>query len=160
VYAYLPSSNNFCSNPDFLCNQDGFGTSIDRGSFSFAAGQWNHVTLLVLLNNAKGSANGQVSLFYNNVQAINETNIIYRDSSAINIGGLYLSTFFGGNDASWAPNVTTHSYFRNFQLYGSSAASTLPSSSLPNALLSSLTLERLLTVVIGVGAALLLDNHL
>jgi hypothetical protein len=39
VYAYIPNNDNLCTNDNFLCNQDGFGTSIDRGSFSFAAGQ-------------------------------------------------------------------------------------------------------------------------
>ena len=39
VYAYIPTPNNICSNGDFMCNSDGFGTSIDRGSFSFVPGQ-------------------------------------------------------------------------------------------------------------------------
>lgn len=39
VYAYIPTPNNICSNSDFRCNSDGFGTSIDRGSFSFVPGQ-------------------------------------------------------------------------------------------------------------------------
>lgn len=39
VYAYIPASDTLCSNSNFMCNQDGFGTSIDRGSFTFLAGQ-------------------------------------------------------------------------------------------------------------------------
>lgn len=39
VYAYIPTPNDVCSNSHFKCNSDGFGTSIDRSSFSFVAGQ-------------------------------------------------------------------------------------------------------------------------
>ena len=39
VYAYIPTPNNICSDSDFICNSDGFGTSIDRGSFSFLTGK-------------------------------------------------------------------------------------------------------------------------
>ena len=41
------------------------------------------------------------------------------------MGGLYLSTFYGGGDDSWAPSSDTTAYFRNFELWGSSAASNL-----------------------------------
>lgn len=124
VYAYIPDSNRLCSGDpsEFLCNSDGFGTSIDRGSFSFTTGAWNHVTLLVRLNNV-GSDNGEVSLFFNDVNALDHTNINYRTDTDINIGGLYLSTFFGGDDSSWATPNTVNTYFRNFQLWGSSATS-------------------------------------
>ncbi|KAI0661228.1 hypothetical protein C8Q70DRAFT_1052329 [Cubamyces menziesii] len=125
VYAYIPTPNGICSNSNFLCNDDGFGTSIDRGSFSFAAGQWNRVTLIVRLNQPLDTANGEVVLYYNNVNALDEKVLQYRSSSDITIGGLWLSTFFGGSDSSWAPPSDVHAYFRNFQLYGSSSPSNL-----------------------------------
>jgi len=128
VYAYLPENNAndaLCSSNHFLCNQDGFGTSIDRGSFSFVTGKWNLVTLLVRLNSPLNTLNGEITLYYNNVKALDEQAIQLRTDNDINIGGLYFSTFFGGNDASWAPPQTTHAYFRNIQLFGSSAASNL-----------------------------------
>ncbi|KAI0081218.1 hypothetical protein K474DRAFT_1656689 [Panus rudis PR-1116 ss-1] len=157
VYAYLPSSNSgLCSNKDFKCNSDGFGTSIDRGSFSFVPGQWNHVTMLVRLNAPTDIANGQVALFYNNVQATNETGLVYRSDNDIDVGGLYLSTFFGGDDSSWAPPETTHAYFRNFQLWGSSDASNLPgdkvSSATPGSMMSGkLVLGTVLLMIVGAG---------
>ncbi|KAI0769617.1 hypothetical protein BD413DRAFT_604760 [Trametes elegans] len=125
VYAYVPTPNDICSNKDFKCNSDGFGTSIDRGSFSFAAGQWNRITLLVRLNEPLDTANGEVALYYNNVQAFDEKALQYRSNSGISIGGLWLSTFFGGNDDSWAPPSTVHAYFRDFELFGSSSPSNL-----------------------------------
>ncbi|CDO69248.1 Polysaccharide Lyase Family 14 protein [Trametes cinnabarina] len=125
VYAYIPTPNNMCSNSNFKCNDDGFGTSIDRGSFSFAAGQWNRVSLIVRLNQPLTTANGEVVLYYNNVKALDEQILQYRSSSDITIGGLWLSTFFGGGDSSWAPSSDVHAYFRNFELFGSSAPSNL-----------------------------------
>jgi hypothetical protein len=35
------------------------------------------------------------------------------------------STFYGGDDSSWAPPSDTHTYFRNFQMWGGSAPSNL-----------------------------------
>ncbi|KAI0356288.1 hypothetical protein OH77DRAFT_1377728, partial [Trametes cingulata] len=125
VYAYVPTPNNICSNKDFQCNSDGFGTSIKRGAFSFVAGQWNRVSLLVRLNQPTDTANGEVLLYYNDVMAIHEQNLQYRSSSDISVGGLWFSTFFGGSDDSWAPPLTVHAYFRNIQLYGSSSPSNL-----------------------------------
>ncbi|TCD71233.1 hypothetical protein EIP91_011711 [Steccherinum ochraceum] len=131
VYGYFPNdeSSSICSQNQVICNSDGFGTSLDRGSFQFTPAQWGRVTMLVRLNSPVNSVNGQVELYFNNVLAANFSDIEYRSSSVINVGGFYFSTFFGGNDASWAPNDTTHAYFRNIQLWGSSTASNLTAAS-------------------------------
>ncbi|KZT70961.1 polysaccharide lyase family 14 protein [Daedalea quercina L-15889] len=123
VYAYVLESKKFCDSPNVICNDDGYGTSIDRGAFSFEAGAWNRVTMLVRLNNPVNQANGQVMLYYNNVQAIVLSNLQFRSSSNVNIGGLFFSTFFGGSDSSWATPNTTYTYFRDFQMWASTAAS-------------------------------------
>ena len=65
------------------------------------------------------------TLSYNNVQALDEQALQYRAASSVSVGGLYFSTFYGGSDSSWAPSSDTNAYFRNFQLWGSSAASNL-----------------------------------
>jgi hypothetical protein len=127
VYAYIPTPNGFCNDNGIICNSD-FGVSIQRGSFNFVAGQWNRITMLVQMNNPPDVANGNLVVFYNDAHAITQSNIQFRSSSAINAGGLYLSTFFGGNDDSWSAPNTTHSYFRNFRLWGSSAPSNLAGS--------------------------------
>ncbi|EMD37922.1 polysaccharide lyase family 14 protein [Gelatoporia subvermispora B] len=125
VYSYILNPNDECSNADFICNSDGFGTSIDRGSFSFLTGQWNAVTLLVSFNSPNLEANGQVAVYYNNVLALDERSLQYRNSSSVTIGGLFFSTFFGGDDSSWATPQTVHTYFRNFQMWGSSSPSNI-----------------------------------
>ncbi|KAI0092951.1 hypothetical protein BDY19DRAFT_868549, partial [Irpex rosettiformis] len=125
VYAYVPESNQLCSQNNFSCNEDGFGTSIDRGNFAFTTGQWSKITMLVRLNNPLNTANGQISLYFNNVKAIDQQTVQLRKSDGINIGGLYFSTFFGGNNNSWATPQTVHTYFRNIELFGSSSTSNL-----------------------------------
>ncbi|KAL6306062.1 hypothetical protein BKA93DRAFT_816646 [Sparassis latifolia] len=115
VYSYFLLPNGTCTNSHFICNSDGYGTSIDRGSFNFNAGQWNRISLLVRMNSPVNVTNGQVALYHNDVQALSESSLQYRNNSAVNIGGIFFST------SSWAPPNTTHSYFRNFQLWGSTA---------------------------------------
>ncbi|KAI0717184.1 hypothetical protein C8T65DRAFT_641647 [Cerioporus squamosus] len=134
VYAYVPTPNDICSNKDFRCNSDGFGTSIDRGSFAFITGRWNRVTLLVRLNQPVNTVNGEVLLYYNNVRALHEEALQYRGDSNIDIGGLYFSTFFGGSDSSWAPPADVNAYFRNFQMWGSSSPSNLTGAQVSGAL--------------------------
>jgi hypothetical protein len=128
AYSYLLTSNNLCSESHIICNSD-FGVSIDRGSFSFQAGQWNRVTVLVQLNRAPDVSNGLIQVYYNDVKAIDQPNLHFSNVSGLTIGGAYISTFFGGNDATWAPAADTHTYFRNFQLWGGSAPSNLTSTS-------------------------------
>ncbi|KAJ7703182.1 hypothetical protein B0H17DRAFT_1042098 [Mycena rosella] len=127
VYAYIPSPNNLCSEKNVICNSD-FGISFSRGSFTFASGQWNRVTLLVQLNNPVDTANGNIELYFNDVQALAQQDLQIRASSNLTDGGLYFSTFFGGSDSSWSTPNTTHTYFRNMQLWGGSNPSTLTGS--------------------------------
>ncbi|KAI0930313.1 hypothetical protein AcW1_009041 [Taiwanofungus camphoratus] len=156
VYAYFLTPESLCSDSDFICKSDGYGTSIDRGSFSFVSGQWNRITLLVRLNNPGHTANGQVSLYYNNIQALNEGILQWRNSSNLNIGGLFLSTFFGGNDSSWATPQTVHAYFRNFQMWGSSAPSNLSSTTDASTNAAFVLDARLAQVVVTAGLAITL----
>lgn len=122
VYAYIPRPNNLCSNPSIICNPD-FGVSIQRGAFGFKSGSWNRVSLLVQLNNPPNVANGYVALFFNDIQAIKQTGLQLRASDVISAGGLYFSTFFGGDDTSWAPPADQNTYFRNIQVWAGSTAS-------------------------------------
>jgi hypothetical protein len=59
VYAYIPTKQSgFCSQSQITCNSD-YGTSLARGSFTFTTGQWQTVTMIVVLNQ-DGRANGVV----------------------------------------------------------------------------------------------------
>jgi len=116
VYAYIPTPNNICNSANFICNPD-FGISIHRGAFVLQSGTWNNITLLALLNDPPNVANGFIQLTFNGAPVITQGNLQLRASNLINAGGLYLSTFFGGDDSSWATPTDQHSYFRNFQLW-------------------------------------------
>ncbi|WVR09442.1 hypothetical protein IAU60_006509 [Kwoniella sp. DSM 27419] len=125
VYAYIPTKQKgFCSSSQVTCNSD-YGTSLARGSFSFVTGQWQTIQLLVVLNEV-GTANGIVQLWYNGVPALSFQNLVLRTSSSLSsVGGLYFSTFFGGNDNSWATPTQQYSYYRNIQLYAGAGSSNL-----------------------------------
>jgi len=71
----------------------------------------------------RGLCNGCDS--FNDAHAISQSNLQFRSANDVSAGGLYLSTFFGGSDGSWAPRVDAHTYFRNFRLWGGSAPSNL-----------------------------------
>lgn len=123
VYAYIPTTQkNFCSQSEVTCNSD-YGTSLARGSFSFVTGQWQTIWLLVVLNEV-GTANGVVELWYNGVQALSFTNLEIRSASSLSsIGGMFFSTFFGGDDSTWASPTDQYTYFKNIQMYAGFGAS-------------------------------------
>lgn len=135
VYAYMLTPNNMCSDSNFICNSD-YGVSIDRGSFGFETGHWSRITILVQLNNDSVVANGNIVLYFNDVQALSQQNLYFRTVNNFAIGGLYFSTFFGGDDPSWATPQTVHTYYRNIQMWGSSSPSLLSGQAV-NAALSS-----------------------
>ncbi|KAF8906530.1 polysaccharide lyase family 14 protein [Gymnopilus junonius] len=152
IYAYIPTPNNLCSEKSVICNSD-FGVSVQRGSFTFASGQWMRLTLLVQLNNPPDVANGYLALYFNDVLAVSQSKLQIRAADSVAANGFYFSTFFGGSDTSWATPVTTHTYFRNVQLWGSNLASNMTGSQVnesPSSYKSSATLVlTLLAVVIG-----------
>nr|GAT56371.1 predicted protein [Mycena chlorophos] len=128
AYTYTPLPDSFCSDNDVICNSDGFGTSLDRGSFTFESGKWNHITLLVQLNNPVDVQNGNIKVYFNDVQALQQPDMQIRTTTNLSINGMYFSTFFGGSDSSWATPNTTHTYFRNIQLWAGSNPSNLTGS--------------------------------
>jgi len=154
VYAYIPDSNNLCSDKTIICNSD-FGDSISRGSFTFTSGQWNHITLLVQMNNPPDVANGNIELYFNGVQALAQQNLQIRAASNLSINGLFFSTFFGGSDPTWATPNTTHTYFRNLELWGGYSPSDLTGSKLGSGNLrsiqSSISVSAALCVVVVLG---------
>ncbi|KAJ7218056.1 polysaccharide lyase family 14 protein [Mycena pura] len=127
AYTYTPTTNNICSDKNVICNSDDFGTSLSRGSFTFLSGQWNHVAILVQLNNPVDVANGNIEVYFNNVQALAQQDMQIRAASNLSINGLYFSCvfLFRRSDLSWATPNTTHTYFRNIQMWAGTSASSL-----------------------------------
>jgi len=157
IYASLPTTNNLCTQGGVNCSSDS-SISIQRGSFGFTSGQWNRITLLIRLNDPPTAANGNIQLFYNDLTAIDQQGLQIRTDSQIFLNGLYFSTFFGGSDNTWATPNTTHTYYRNIVMYGSSSGSNLTGPTV-SAAGSSAHLSRtgaVASLVLGIVAAALM----
>ncbi|KZV77090.1 polysaccharide lyase family 14 protein [Peniophora sp. CONT] len=132
IYAYIPRDNDICDASGVMCN-DEFGASIGRGDFSFASGQWNKVSLAIQLNNPVDTANGRAQVYYNDLLLIDRSDLVFRTNDNLTAQGMYFSTFFGGNDESWAPDSDTHTYFRNIQLWAGTSPSNATGAKISNA---------------------------
>ena len=56
---------------------------------------------------------------------MNFTNVELRSSKTLaSIGGLYFSTFFGGDDESWATPTDQFTYYKNMQVFAGQGQST------------------------------------
>ena len=102
VYAYLPTSRDH-------------GTSIGRGNWRFRPGNWYHLEQSVNLNQP-GQADGQVQVWVNGQRVLNRQNLEFRTTESLQIEGILFSTFFGGDDPSWATPVDTYADFADFQV--------------------------------------------
>ncbi|KZV89729.1 hypothetical protein EXIGLDRAFT_740920 [Exidia glandulosa HHB12029] len=136
VYAYIPSPNGLCSQSNVLCSDD-YGISLSRGSFTFAPGKWQRITMFVWMNNPPNIANGMIALYYNDELALNHSNLQIRSGTGLTTGGLWFSTFFGGSDSSWASPDEQHTYFRNIRIWSSDTPSNLPGAAVTNSAKSS-----------------------
>jgi hypothetical protein len=110
IYAYLPTSKTW-------------GTAIGLGSWTFSVGRWHVLEQLVKLN-TPGQADGVISIWYDRKLVHSETGLIFRDTKNLTIDGLLFSTFFGGNNASFATPASTNIRFRNFVMSSRRIANT------------------------------------
>ncbi|MEO1210526.1 MAG: polysaccharide lyase [Cyanobacteria bacterium J06638_20] len=107
VYAYLPTSENF-------------GTSIGRGSWQFPPGEWITVEQEVILNQP-GAADGRIRLWVDNALVVDASGLVFRTVDTLQIDGIFFSTFFGGNDLSWATPQDVYVDFADFTIRMSEA---------------------------------------
>ena len=102
IYAYLPSSKDY-------------GTSIGRGNWQFQPGVWHHIEQQIILNQPQ-SADGSIQVWFNGAQVLNQSGLIFRTTQHLQIEGIFFSTFFGGNDASWATPQDVYIDFADFSM--------------------------------------------
>jgi hypothetical protein len=102
VYAYLPTSQKH-------------GTSLGRGCWTFPAGQWTSIRQRVQLN-IPGAADGRVTVWQDGRLVLDKGGLQFRTVSQLQIDGVLFSTFFGGDDSSWASPVDQHADFAAFSL--------------------------------------------
>lgn len=102
VYAYLPNSTEY-------------GTSIGRGNWQFQRGKWHHLEQVIVLTQPKKN-NGEVQVWLDGKQVLNQKKLIFRTTDKLKIEGIFFSTFFGGSDFSWATPLDVHIDFANFSI--------------------------------------------
>ena len=100
VYAYLPSSEEH-------------GTSLGRGAWTFEPGRWYRVEQEVRLNDV-GRKNGQILLDVDGRRVLSERGLEFRTTDDLRIDGVFFSTFFGGDDRSWASPRDQYADFTGF----------------------------------------------
>ena len=79
----------------------------NKPALEFLREVWHTITEQVLLN-TPGKANGRVRSWYDGQLAADSSGYMFRTQDSMHINQFYLSTFFGGNDASWAPTADVH----------------------------------------------------
>lgn len=102
LYAYLPTSV-------------AWGTLFGRGSWFFRAGKWVEVSQEVRLN-TPGLDDGSVAIWIDRQLVHEACGVRFRDVDELRIDGVFFSTFFGGNDASWASSDDAYADFADFRV--------------------------------------------
>lgn len=102
VYAYLPGGK---------YKEGDWGTDIKTGK-SFVTGKWHCVEQFVKVNTV-GVDNGKLKVWLDDQLVLDLSDVRYltRLSDTTRVGGIYVSTFHGGNTADWAPTVTSYARF-------------------------------------------------
>lgn len=102
VYAYLPTSSEY-------------GTSIGRGRWRFQPGRWYRLEQEVRLNQP-GKKNGRIRVWLDGRQVLDQSGLTFRTTEQLKLEGIFFSTFFGGNDRSWATRRNVYVDFADFSV--------------------------------------------
>jgi hypothetical protein len=96
-------------------HDDPYGVSLAKGKWRFFPGQWHTLEQRVKLN-TPGKKDGILTVWIDRRKILDETNVEYRTDPKLQIEGIFFSTFFGGNDVSWAAKADSAVEFRNITL--------------------------------------------
>ena len=77
----------------------------------------HHVQLYVKPNTTKTASNGEAEVWVDGVRVIQRTGVCFMGIDYSRVDHCYFSSFYGGNDPSWAPSKTTQITFGNAQVY-------------------------------------------
>jgi hypothetical protein len=115
VYAYAPieKSDPIAKISDCRVNPK-YGTSLMRGRTNLIRGQKNTITLCAKMNDV-GQANGVVTLTVNGQESSMDI-VTLRRNRDLKFSGIFFSTFFGGNDSSWATPKEQELLFSDFTI--------------------------------------------
>ena len=104
VYLYAPGKGERC------------GELVGLGRWHFFPGGWHTLEQEVILN-APGKADGVLRMWLNGWPVLDRREVTYRTADDIFIDGIMFSTFFGGDDASWASTKHQSLFFADFTAY-------------------------------------------
>ncbi len=76
-------------------------------------GQWHNLKTRIIMN-TPGARNGRVTSWLDGELALDSTIMLRAEGADFGVDLFYFSTFFGGNDASWASSKEEFIYFDNF----------------------------------------------
>lgn len=84
----------------------------------FVPGKWYRLTQRIKLNDVytPGNGNGVIQVWVDGVEVVNREDLRLRFEGQGFIDSFYFSTFFGGADASWAPDVDSYTRFDSFRV--------------------------------------------
>ncbi|GGE22871.1 hypothetical protein GCM10011390_47860 [Aureimonas endophytica] len=103
LYLYAPGRQQRC------------GASLGRGSFRFVPGRWTLVTERVSAG-AAGDATGRIEVSIDGETVVEAADLTLAGPEGAGIDGLLFSTFFGGDDESWASPADQFVDFADFRL--------------------------------------------
>lgn len=83
------------------------------GKRSFVPGSWHRVEHRIVMNTPK-QKDGVVQAWWDGTLALDRKDLRFRDVTSFAIDGFYFSTFFGGDDPTWAPSKDSYVYFDDF----------------------------------------------
>lgn len=123
VYAYIPGYSGFDTKTHIQPNTNGYGYSINRGSWKFETGKWQKLSILAIMNSApSGSpskptkANGQISIYLDDRHVFTHTYFVLSTNATLDISSIFFSTFFGGSTEPYA-SKGGYAYFREMKSY-------------------------------------------
>lgn len=92
-----------------------YGEDFRHQGLTLQTGRWYTVRQRIVMN-TNNQANGRLESWVDGQPYIAE-DIRYRSrDNAFSVDSLMFSTFYGGNDSSWAPSKTTYIRFDNFKI--------------------------------------------
>lgn len=94
---------------------DDLGWFINGQRAKFQPGKWHHLELEFVMNDS-GKSNGIIRSWLDGQLALDLKNVKFRTVSSVKITTLCFSTFFGGNEMSWAPKKPERIFFDDFMI--------------------------------------------
>jgi hypothetical protein len=88
---------------------------IDGAAAKFLPGTWHELKTEIVMNEP-GLGNGELRGWLDGKLALDRRNLQFRKTANIAIDALYFSTFFGGDDQSWASSKDEIVFFDSFKI--------------------------------------------